>query len=261
MSLRRKNSWYLEIGIFCYIIFLLSLTSALRINEVELNPAGTDAGKEWIELFSESEVDINLLSIRNYDNQTINLSSLNLGNFSGFLKINLTGQWLDNSDEKVFLIFNNSIIDETSLLSDSSNDNRTWQYCNEWKFKGGTENKENDCEEPIIESNTSNNQEEIEENSTENEEDEDNKNTESTITSNVIKQETENKEVSEEAEIIKLNNPQNIKSQEIWKSKTQYIKEYSIYGFAVFCVFVIILLVIKNKPLEKISRKLIENDR
>ncbi len=55
----------------------------------------------------------------------------------------------------------------------------------------------------------------------------------------------------EETSIIKLNNPKNIKIQEnygieVYKSKTQLIREYAIYGFALFCVFVIIVLLIKK---------------
>jgi hypothetical protein len=48
--------------------------------------------------------------------------------------------------------------------------------------------------------------------------------------------------------IIRLNNPKSIKTRAIreYKSKTQYIKEYAIYGFALFCVFIIILLIIKK---------------
>jgi len=56
----------------------------------------------------------------------------------------------------------------------------------------------------------------------------------------------------DDSEIIQLNDAKDIKSEgnsvgtEMYKSKTQYIKEYSIYGFAIFCVAFIVLL-IKNK--------------
>ena len=39
-------------------LLLISCVSAIRINEVELNPEGTDAGNEWIELFSSEEIDL-----------------------------------------------------------------------------------------------------------------------------------------------------------------------------------------------------------
>jgi hypothetical protein len=49
--------------------------------------------------------------------------------------------------------------------------------------------------------------------------------------------------------VINLNAPKSIKSQnesQVYRSKTQYIKEYGIYGFALFCVFAIIYLIIKK---------------
>jgi len=64
-----------------------------------------------------------------------------------------------------------------------------------------------------------------------------------------------NKMVEEETEgivelknqIIKLNNPKHINTQNyVYKSKTQLIREYAIYGFSLFCIFVIIVLLIKR---------------
>lgn len=55
---------------------------------------------------------------------------------------------------------------------------------------------------------------------------------------------------SNESEVIKEENrsiinlnPKDIKSPAEYKSRTQYIREYSIYGFALFCIIVIILLI------------------
>jgi len=55
-----------------------------------------------------------------------------------------------------------------------------------------------------------------------------------------------NKENNENTSIIKLNNPKDIKTREVYKSKIQYIKDYAIYGFALFCILIIILLIIKK---------------
>lgn len=52
---------------------------------------------------------------------------------------------------------------------------------------------------------------------------------------------------NETKSIIKLNEPKNIKTSNQFKSKTQLIKEYAIYGFTLFCVLVIIMLIIKTK--------------
>jgi len=40
------------------ILILLPIVKSVRINEVELNPAGTDSGNEWIELYSPVTVDL-----------------------------------------------------------------------------------------------------------------------------------------------------------------------------------------------------------
>ena len=129
------------VSLFISILIFSFSVSAIRINEVELNPEGTDTGNEWIELYSQENVNLSFFRIKNNDNKTINLT----GNFLGFLIVNFSTQWLDNSQERVFLIFNESIFDETPALSDSSNDNRTWQYCNNWTFNFSTKGTENLC--------------------------------------------------------------------------------------------------------------------
>jgi len=53
-------------------------------------------------------------------------------------------------------------------------------------------------------------------------------------------------QVGKEEKIINLGG-KDIKTKQVYKSKTQYIKEYAIYGFALFCVFVIIILIIKKR--------------
>jgi len=69
---------------------------------------------------------------------------------------------------------------------------------------------------------------------------------------------TDNTNISDkENEVIKLgskniketNETEDIKTEKstIYKSKNEYIKEYAIYGFAILCVFLIILLLIDRK--------------
>ncbi|MCX6748105.1 MAG: hypothetical protein NT076_00715 [Candidatus Pacearchaeota archaeon] len=152
MFLQTRNCWCLAI----ILLVCINLTSGLRINEVELNPQGEDSGNEWVELYSSEQIDLSNYFLKNYDNQTITLS----GSFNGFFIANLQGQWLDNSNEKVLLLLNSSLIDETNLFSDSSNDNRTWQYCSSgWKLVASTRGLENSCQTQDITINqTSNNQ-------------------------------------------------------------------------------------------------------
>lgn len=342
-------------GISLFILLaicFISLVSAIMINEVELNPEGTDTGKEWIELYSNSEVNLFGFSIKNYDNNTINLSGI----FSGFYLVNLSSQWLDNSNEKVFLLANGTIIDETMILNDNYDDNRSWQFCSgNWIFTDSTPGIENFC---LQQNQTQQNQTSdtyleldydktvrngevfkikvkafnllnkdydvkvyIEDNETllseiydDNEEEwksgiyyidtvfsgsgnkseslrlrimerygdfvgdvkvkakirisgvdsviaeiEDDIEIEKKIAEEIMQDSSESSEKEEEVaergitgSVIKLNQPKDINminNNQTYKSTTQYIKEYGIYGFALFCVFVIIILLIKNRKL------------
>lgn len=130
------------IALLCIFLFF-SLVSAIRINEIELNPEGTDSGNEWVELYSEQNIDLNGWKLVNKDNKVINLSQ----SFSGYWIISFSGQWLDNTNEKIILKNSNEeAVDETELLSDSSNNKRTWQYCyGELVFADSTKNSANSC--------------------------------------------------------------------------------------------------------------------
>ena len=123
------------------IIILISGVSAIRINEVEMNPAGKDYGNEWIELYSKEEVNLEGYKLVNNDGGELNLE----GNFSGYFIYIFSRQWLDNFDEKVFLYKESELIDETDTFDDSKNDDLTWQLCDSWKFMASTKGEENNC--------------------------------------------------------------------------------------------------------------------
>ncbi|MBT4166239.1 lamin tail domain-containing protein [archaeon] len=138
-----------KILIFIEIILLIPLVFSININEVELNPFSSDAGKEWIEIYSPVKVNLSGWSLTNNDDQTIFLNYF----FQDYLTINFTTQWLDNSDEKVILKNNQGkIISETPIFIDSKNNNKTWQLCGKnWKFDYSTKglinflDKDKDC--------------------------------------------------------------------------------------------------------------------
>jgi len=137
-----KKSWICLLVMIISVLILINLISAVRINEIETNPPGSDSGNEWIELYSENQIDLSGWKIINNDNDTFQLNQ----SFQGYIIINFQGQFLDNSDERVFLYNQNSLIDSSTLLSDSTNDNKTWQYCSgEWKFADLTKGFENNC--------------------------------------------------------------------------------------------------------------------
>lgn len=236
-----------KLVILFLIALLVSTTSALRINEVELNPAGTDKGAEWLELFSEQETDLKNHKLVNADGDEFELNE----KFSGYLIIEFENQWLDNEDEKVFLYKNSELIDETDLFFDSANNDKTYQFCgNEWKFAGATKGKENNCGQESDSDKESEEQDEDSEEKSETQQD------------NLENKQPENKEKSDNEsknQTIKLNSPtgnainlnpetENSRPEDsiIYESKNEKIKKYAIYAFCFFLIFVIVVLLLKK---------------
>lgn len=220
----RRTAWCVG------LIFLIPFVLGIEITEVELNPAGSDGGAEWIELFSDEEINLGNYKLKNNDGDEIILE----GEVSGYYIYLLTSQWLDNKDEKVFIYKGDEKIDESDLLEDVENDDKTWQKCKDWEFMKSSQGEENDCRV--------NNEENIEE-------DEDVERVElENFVDEIIT--LGNKSESEEKGAIYLS-PQNIKKQEnkeiVFESKDEKIKKYAIYGFALFCIFIIMLLIRDRK--------------
>lgn len=128
---------------FVFILFFINLVfSQVKINEVELNPEGSDEGNEWIELYSNQSVNLLGWKIVNADNQEILLNQTILGYFV----INLNSQWLDNENESVRLYNGEQLVDFTPVLKDSFNDNKTWSNCeNHWNLLIATPGYANNC--------------------------------------------------------------------------------------------------------------------
>ncbi|MEK6913836.1 MAG: hypothetical protein AABW47_04170 [Nanoarchaeota archaeon] len=126
------------------LVLLFDVISAIRINEVEMNPLGDDAGNEWVELYNEGEISLEGYQLINKDGGTINLS----GSFNGYFVYTFSKQWLDNTDESVSLYKSLELIDKADLLAkkDDKNNDLTYQLCsNYWEFINSTKGKENDC--------------------------------------------------------------------------------------------------------------------
>jgi hypothetical protein len=223
------------------IIFLLSNISAIIISEVELNPAGTDAGNEWVELYNDGEMSLEGYILVNNDGKNISLN----GNFSGYYVYTFAKQWLDNSNESVSLYNNSELIDKTDLFEDSKNNDLTWQLCDgSWKFVNSTKGQENNCKEEIKENNTI-------VNNTSNEESINNLTTETP--SSVPKTNSNSGTYTPKPEIKTINltvislNAQNIKSE---NNNENLVKNLPLYGTISFCVLFGALFLLK-----KIRRK------
>ncbi len=104
--------------------------SNIVILEVEPNPAGTDAGNEWVRLYNPSSNSINLsgwqISSTHGNTNTYTLS----GNIEACddRKIIFPSQFIDNEDESLFLYDNTgNLVDLTPVINDKNNDASTWK--------------------------------------------------------------------------------------------------------------------------------------
>jgi hypothetical protein len=117
-------------------------SNTVRINEIELNPTGSDEGNEWIELYNPTQADIN---INNFEigtsskSATIKLPPDAIIGAGKTYVVEVNQQMLPNTVESLILTdATGNIIDMTPSLVDRSDDERTWQRVpdgnNEWQF-------------------------------------------------------------------------------------------------------------------------------
>src|SRR5215217_7151651 len=124
----------------------------IMINEIELNPLGEyDEGKEWIELYNPTDIDINIGNFEistASESATIKLPSDAIIGGGETYVIELKEQILSNTVDSLILTNEaGDILDRTPSLVDRSDDDRTWQRIpdgnNEWQFLEGTEGNSN----------------------------------------------------------------------------------------------------------------------
>jgi len=222
--------------LFLCLILVLPLVVGLQITEVELNPLGKDAGNEWIEFYSEEEINLSQYKIKNNDQDELVINY----SFNKYFIYSFQNQWLDNVDESVFIYNNSKLIFQTPLFEDKENNEKTWQLCNnEWLFQKQTKNKENCDEIPKQKNKTSfknSTNEEILSNEEKKENfftrrDEKTKNL-SQISKNITK------------ETIQLN-PKTIKKEKTTSPLGE--KNYAKYSIIGFCILLVSLYLIKSK--------------
>ncbi len=141
----------MKIGVLYLVVFIsiigyMGFVSAeVRINEVELNIYGSDSGNEWIELYSDSEINMTDWSIINVDGDSMLFNIT----FLGYYAFNVTHTVMTDTSNNLSLKNNSGgLIFSTGTITDS-NDDRTWQYCNgNWTFRNSTRGTENNCTTP-----------------------------------------------------------------------------------------------------------------
>ncbi|KYH38939.1 MAG: conserved exported protein of unknown function [Candidatus Bathyarchaeota archaeon B23] len=133
------------------------VTVHVVINEVEQNPAGADAGNEWVELYNPSSQPVDIggwtLSTTHGDTVTLTIPEGTIIDPGEFKVYTYSKQWLDNEDESVILRDDSGVIvDETPILNDTHNDDRAWSRHpnghdtdspSDWAFQPSTMGAEN----------------------------------------------------------------------------------------------------------------------
>lgn len=219
---------------FSFIMVLMAISissaSAISITEVELNPAGPDSGNEWVELYSLEEVSLSGYYLENADGQIHNLT----GTFTGYFIIRFESQWLDNSNETVFLKDSNAVLSSTPVLGDSKNDALAWNDCGEWVMVEATMSAENLCVEKDIGENIP----EEEEQPDEREEPEMEKPEEANGTASGS--------ISQEVKKQKIVLSYNKTEPEYFETREYDFRLWLAYGFSFLCLLIIIFLALRK---------------
>lgn len=117
----------------------------VRVSEVEADPAGADAGAEWVEIENLDPHDVDLAgwTLRALHGRASELT-IPAGTVvpaGGRVVVAFTdGQFLDNADEVVQLARLSIVRDETPMLTDGHDDARSWQRsaAGSWSFAAAT---------------------------------------------------------------------------------------------------------------------------
>jgi hypothetical protein len=148
--------------IFCIATLALNFKPAnsatlthIVINEVEANPPGRDDYKEWIELYNPTPNKINIggWTLTTKYKRSYTIPQDTFIEPDGYYVISLPGLFLVNTNEQITLKdASGAEIDKTPLLTDNSDDAKTWQrYPNgvdtdtniDWQFKTATKSSSN----------------------------------------------------------------------------------------------------------------------
>ena len=120
------------------------------INEFEMNPPGTDAGNEFVELYNSTISSVNLDGwslVPSNGNRVCNIKDVILEP-GGRYTITFPAQFLNNNKEYLTLFDKEgNVMDYTPVKNDTADDDRTWQRETDasanWVFKKGTKGEDN----------------------------------------------------------------------------------------------------------------------
>lgn len=131
---------------------LESVTGIILINELELNPEGTDLGDEWVELYNPTDVDAEAvdLVINTSKGMTLELPDDLVIDGGETSVVHFENASLSNVAEIVTLLNSSSgeVVDSTPSFVDSKDNDYTWQRVpdgnEEWEFLEETKGDLND---------------------------------------------------------------------------------------------------------------------
>lgn len=130
-------------------IGLLSMASAqpagVKINEVELNPRGRDAGGEWIEIYNPTGADVNIGDYKiatTFKGAIIPIPSGTVIGAGHLYVLAIDGEKLSNGDLLILSDGTDQMVDKTPALVDRKDSDLTWQRFpdggSNWRFIEGT---------------------------------------------------------------------------------------------------------------------------
>ncbi len=213
-----------------FMIFLIYFISAeIRINEIEINPSEGRSGTEWIELYSDKEMDISGWEI--YDGLTSQTKRYIIPEgtkIKEFYIIEFERAVLNNGGDFIILKNKESVVDKTPVLKESVYSSKTWQYCDgEWDFLEKTKNRKNNCKD---------------------ETNEDEKIVEKALTYETKKEKSDSMEKIDTKETIRLI-PKNIKDKNFLEKIDK--RDFSLYGLIAFSILLLFLFILKIQGSKK----------
>jgi hypothetical protein len=218
-----RKGLYLVVGFFSVLMLASFVLAEVRINEVELNPAGDDGGNEWIELYSDQKVKLENWKIESSNGRSMEFNA----SFNGYYVIFTSRNLLTNPNNSLKLENEKgNLIANTQSLTDNENNNKTWQYCDsDWIYLMASQREENDCFK----------------------EEENNQTTIAEEGGNLTESSAS---LNEGAIVLGGKTDSEVNNSIIYKSKKEYIREYALYAFTIFCIFLIIILLIEKRRLK-----------
>ena len=136
-------------------IGLMSMASAqpagVKINEVELNPRGWDAGGEWVEIYNPTAADVNIgdYTIKTWwHSNSVTVPAGTVIGAGRFYVLVVDGEKLSNANLLTLVDSAGQQVDRTPALMDRSDSSLTWQRLpdggSSWRLTEGTNAAAND---------------------------------------------------------------------------------------------------------------------